>query len=92
MATDDDWLNRIKALNDQFIALTGREGYNWTARPTPTTWKIAFGDGTVKTSPREGHDYMATLVWLAKNKPSDLPYPLDQPLPPEWDLRNKEAR
>jgi hypothetical protein len=35
----------------------------------------------------EGHAYMVGLLATATNDPANLPYPLDQELTPEQDLR-----
>lgn len=88
MATNDElMIFAAQELDRIFQRLTGREAFGHVSQPTPSTWRIAFGDGTVCTSPREARDYMQTLLWLAQNRPAKLPYPFDQELTPEQDLR-----
>lgn len=88
MATNDELrLTSIKQMDERFQRLTGREAFGYASQPTPTTWRITFADGTVCTSMRDAQDYMSSLVWLAANQPGKLPYPFDQELTPEQDLR-----
>ena len=83
----DEVAAQVRALDEQFQRLTGREGFGWASQPTPGSWRIAFGDGTVVTSWPQAHVYMTELVRLARDEPDNLPYPFDQPLTPEQDLR-----
>jgi hypothetical protein len=84
-------LNDIRRMNAEFIQLTGREAYGYVSQPTPTTPRIVFQDQHVCLSMHEAHAYMATLLALAQNDPSTLPYPFDQELTPAQDLRTRKA-
>lgn len=83
----DPMIAHIREMDAQFQRLTGREAFGHVSQPTPTSWRFTFADGQVLTSPREARDYMSTLLYLAKNHPAGLPYPLGEPLPPQWDVR-----
>jgi hypothetical protein len=87
VSADSERLARIRELDARFQRLTGREAFGYVSAPTPTSERWVFQDGSVCLSAREALDYMSTLVWLATNEPAKLPFPFDQPLPPERDLR-----
>lgn len=88
MASNDELrLLSIKEMDRRFQRLTGREAFGHISKPAHNVWRVAFGDGTVCTSMKDAQDYMSSLVWLAENNPGALPYPFDQELTPEQDLR-----
>lgn len=88
MMTDDEArFARIRELDEQFQHLIGREAYGHASQPTPGTWRIAFATGVVCLSPEEAESYMVGLLAVARQDPKQLPYPLDQELTPEQDLR-----
>lgn len=87
MAMSDPLIAATKEMDARFQRLTGREALGYIAEPMRNQWRIAFGDGTVCTSPTEARNYMATLLALAESNPGELPYPFDQELTPEQDLR-----
>ncbi len=80
-------LVEIRKLNEKFIALTGREAFGHLSQPTKTSQRWTFNDGTVWTQPKDAYNYMVSLVAQAATDPQNLPYPFDQPLTPEQDLR-----
>lgn len=83
----DVQLAQIQQLDARFQRLTGREAFGYVSAPTPTSERWVFQDGSVCLSAQEALGYMTTLVELAANEPAKLPYPFDQPLSPEQDLR-----
>lgn len=85
--TDDALIAQIKTMDREFQHLTGREAFGYVSKPTKTTTKVVFQDGHVCLSMPEGHAYMTRLLATAVNDPAKLPYPWDQDLPPEQDLR-----
>lgn len=78
---------RIRELDEQFQHLTGREAYGHASQPTPGSWRITFATGVVCLSPEEAVSYMSGLLAVARHDPKQLPFPLDQELTPEQDLR-----
>lgn len=85
--SDDTLITEIQTLDREFQHLTGREAFGYVSQPTKTTTKVVFQDGHVCLTMAEGHAYMAGLLTTATNDPANLPYPLDQELTPEQDLR-----
>jgi len=91
MNSEDRLIAEIKAMELEFQQVTGREAFGYISKPTPGTARIVFQDGTVHTDFTEARAYMASLLTIAQNDPSKLPYPLDQELTPEQDLRLRGA-
>lgn len=82
----DDGYVELLALDRRFQQLTGREALGYVSHPTPTSTRVAFGDGSVCLSMDEARGYLARLVADAEaGKP--LPYPFEQELTPGQDLR-----
>ncbi len=84
---DDAVFQEIHDLEMQFRRLTGREAYGYASKPTPGTWRIVFQTEVVCLTPQEALSYMTGLLAVARQDPANLPYPLNQELPPEQDLR-----
>ncbi len=80
-------LYKIKELDLQFQRFTGREAFGHVSSPTPTSRHYTFATGEVLTSDAEALGCMLILLDIAKTEPDKLPYPLDQELTPEQDLR-----
>lgn len=87
MANHAAVIARIKFMDEQFQQLTGREAFGYVSNPTPTTPRLTFHDGTVCLTYEEAHQHMYDLLDKAQNDPGSLPYPFDQELTPEQDLR-----
>jgi hypothetical protein len=87
LSKSEFWVARVKELDEKFQRLTGREAWGHLSLPTPTQQRWTFADGTVVHSGEAARDYMSTLLYLAAVTPEKLPYPFDQELTPEQDLR-----
>lgn len=91
MRSDDGVMRRVWELDSEFRRLTGREGFGYVSNPGPNSSRYVFQDGTVVTKPELALSHMQALLSTARANPADLPYPLDEELPPGQDRRGDEA-
>lgn len=80
-------ITEIRRMDAEFQRFVGKEAFGYLAKPTVTSSRWTFQDGTVATSGEEALSYMTKLLYLAKADPYELPYPLNERPIPQHDLR-----
>lgn len=82
MTTDDALLVDIHWMDEEMETLIGRKVFGHLSHPTPDSTRITFGDGHVCFTVAEAQQYMFSLLATARDNPSKLPWPLNEPVNP----------